>query len=331
MGLSCFTPIVHSVVFLLTLCSSKRRKSAWKTLGHLCTPLTNEQTNSLRKAKREAKESFQPRRVAVGKGVFRVAEQGESGGARYSLKTTTLADLGEFGLGVSGYFVHLSWLIRICLFMTAISIPSMMYFESDTYRKPGADSVPFYLFGSGVCTSVVDVMVRDKAGLESLEPRNECPYTRTLGVLSLTSILGVALFVLAFKYMLKQTITSIDESQQTAQHYTVQVHDPVRSCTHSNTFTHTHVHTHFYTHYTTQDADASDPDEWYKYFSQYGEVASVTIALDNGALLRALAKRRKIKMMLQVRGEARIHTALSRTHAPHTLSRSCCSTSCQRA
>jgi hypothetical protein len=146
-----------------------------------------------------------------------------------------------------------------------------MYFESEKYR--GGIPVPFYLFGSAACTQQEQVIATDEYGAEFLINRNLCPYTRTLGVLSLTSILAVAMFVLAFRYNLKQTITSIDESQQTAQDYSVEVHDP--------------------------DADAVDPDEWYEYFKQYGEVAAVTVALDNGELLRALAKRRMIKMMIQ--------------------------------
>jgi hypothetical protein len=76
---------------------------------------------------------------------------------------------------------------------------------------------------------------------------------------------------------MNKAITNLDEQHQTAQDYSVVVHDP--------------------------DPDASDPKEWRDYFSQFGEVASVTVALKNGELLRALARRRFIKLMLQYEGE----------------------------
>jgi hypothetical protein len=47
------------------------------------------------------------------------------------------------------------------------------------------------------------------------------------------------------------------------------------------------------------DADAKDPDEWRSFFEQFGEIASITVALDNGPLLQALARRRLIKMMVE--------------------------------
>lgn len=42
-----------------------------------------------------------------------------------------------------------------------------------------------------------------------------------------------------------------------------------------------------------EDADA-DPDEWAKFFAQFGHVTFVTVAKDNGTLIRAMADRRAI-------------------------------------
>ena len=58
--------------------------------------------------------------------------------------------------------------------------------------------------------------------------------------------------------------------KQTAQDYSVVVEDP--------------------------DPDASDPDEWREFFSQFGEVASISIALDNGHLISLLADCRVSKI-----------------------------------
>jgi hypothetical protein len=143
------------------------------------------------KASREAKEAFQPRRVAVSKGQFRLAEFGEGGGTRYSMKHTTIEQMGEFGLAVSGYFSHLYGLVLVCLFMSAISIPSMVYFESEAYRPLGSDPVPSGLFGSGVCTSTKKVQVTLPDGSHKTATQNLCPFSQSLGYLGMASIIGV--------------------------------------------------------------------------------------------------------------------------------------------
>lgn len=66
---------------------------------------------------------------------------------------------------------------------------------------------------------------------------------------------------------------TLDESQQSAKDYAVQVRNP--------------------------PLDAADPDEWKKYFSRFGPVASVTIVKDNEVLLRQLLERRKLIAQLE--------------------------------
>jgi hypothetical protein len=65
----------------------------------------------------------------------------------------------------------------------------------------------------------------------------------------------------------------LDESQQTTKDYSVQVRNP--------------------------PTDADDPDEWKKYFGQFGPVTSVTIVKDNEALLLQLLQRRKLIAQLE--------------------------------
>jgi hypothetical protein len=270
---SCISPIIHVFCFLLALLSAKRRKAAWKSLCRLIKPLTHDQKVKLGKAKREAQRVFQPRRIAVGAGIHRLAEHGECGGSRYSMSSTSLKDLAEFGLGVSGYFAHLQGLIFLCFLMTAINIPTMYFFDTDEYRQPGSPSFPFFLRGSGVCTATEEVSVLYSDGNFHTHMRNLCPFSPELGFLSLATVSIAAWFVLFFRKRMEMVMVSLDTSQQTAQDYSVLVHDP--------------------------DPDATDPDEWKAYFSQFGEVASVTVALSNGALLRAMAERRFIKLMVQ--------------------------------
>jgi len=65
----------------------------------------------------------------------------------------------------------------------------------------------------------------------------------------------------------------IDDAFQTAQDYSILVEDP--------------------------PPDATDPDEWHQYFLQFGPVALVTVALDNGDLVRALADHANTKRQME--------------------------------
>jgi hypothetical protein len=86
---------------MLSLFSRTQRNHNWRALKQFFTPLTNDQKASLKKAKREAKRAFQPRRIALGKGLFRAGEPGEVGGERFSIYNATPQDLSGFGLHVS--------------------------------------------------------------------------------------------------------------------------------------------------------------------------------------------------------------------------------------
>jgi hypothetical protein len=235
---SCLTPLFQFICFFLTLFSKKHRAVAKLTLTRLLTPIKKEIRIKLDKARREAQRAFQPRRIAVGHGDYRLAEHGEAGGTRYSVWKTKLADLADFGLGVSGYFAHLRGLIFLSVLMTLINIPRMHYYESDAYRLPDSQPFPFFLYGTAVCTATEEVVVVTADGRTQTETRNLCPYMKMQGLLGLTTILIAVVFVLIFRLHMNAIVTKLDTSKQTAQDYTVAVHDP--------------------------DPDATDPDEWYQ-------------------------------------------------------------------
>jgi hypothetical protein len=223
----------------------------------------------LKKAKREAKRAFQPRQIALGNGSFRIGEPGEIGGSRYCIFRTTTQDLSVFGLHICGYFLHLKGLILICLFVTCTNLPSVLYFQSSEYASP--DGGWFWFQGSAVCDGIEGV---DMDGLNrTVETiRNPCPFTKSLGLFGLLSVGGFAFFFIVFRYVLNREMVRMDESSQTAQDYSVVVKDP--------------------------DPDARDPDEWFTFFSQFGEVVSITVALKNGLLLNDLARQRYVRLMI---------------------------------
>jgi hypothetical protein len=181
-------------------------------MRRLATSLTREQKDQLSKASREAKEAFQPRRIAIGRDTFRLAECGEAGGTRYSVTKTTIEDLGHFGVAISGYFAHLYGLIIISFVMTAINMASMVYFESEQYR--GDTPVPFALTGSAFCTSTESVTVSLRDGGSQTAIRNLCPFTSTLGYRSLASMVSMILFTMLFRAVVLRRLNKIDEAHQ---------------------------------------------------------------------------------------------------------------------
>lgn len=50
---------------------------------------------------------------------------------------------------------------------------------------------------------------------------------------------------------------------------------------------------------SSPDRLADDPDRWRRLFNQFGHVSYVTVARGNGALLRAMAERRRVGRMLE--------------------------------
>jgi hypothetical protein len=217
--------------------------------------------------------------MAMGDGTFRKTEPGEYGGKRYTFDSTSLMNLAEFGLGVAGYFYYLVFAIIVCFVITIACIPQMVYFESNSYRSSCSLDDPdtiacsteprlFVTYGSAVCTTKAVVVANNKT-LTSLA----CPFHIEIAQYGLGSLIFLCIVVFAFKSKVSSLMTAFDESIQSAQDYSVEVCDP--------------------------DADANDPDEWQTYFSQFGEVASITVGLSNGPLLRALAKRRHIKLMIE--------------------------------
>ena len=255
-----FTPVLKLFFFVVSMLSSYQRREYFRAMKRFFSPLTEAQMQSVKKAKREAKHSFQPRRIALGRGKYRLAEQGELGGSRYQIYSTSMEDLSSFGSHICGYFLHLKGLVALCLFLTVINLPSAMYFDSDEYGGPKTSTLGVHYFatrGSAVCESVIGEYVDPATNITSVTYSNDhCPYRNKMGILGMIVVSGVAVFVVIMRLSLKRTMVKLDESQQTAQDYSVVVEDP--------------------------DEDAVDPNEWYSYFSQFGEVAAITVAINNG-------------------------------------------------
>jgi hypothetical protein len=248
-----------------------------------------------------------PRRLEdpPGSAQFRQNRRGERGGALYPLLGPT-SDLADFGLGVALYFYTLLALGGACLLAFAVQAPSFAYFYSNDYSA-GQPGVEWTLRGSAACTNVACVVLNTSAaaagppffpvaGLAAsacaVDPQTQLPLaapadvapgtthaiTRDCALSWVTGATDIGAFcvlmlaIALFRRFQGALTRSLDESVQTCQDYAVMVHDP--------------------------DSGAVDPDEWRAFFEQFGPVASVTVALNNGSLLRQLSAARLAKQRL---------------------------------
>jgi hypothetical protein len=225
-----FTPILQLFFFLISMLSSYQRKEYFRAMVRYLSPLTKDQKALVKKAKREAKQAFQPRRIALGRGKYRLAEQGELGGSRYQIYNTTMEDLSGFGSHICGYFLHLKGLVALCLCLTCVNLPSAMYFDSEEYGGPKTSTLGARYFatrGSAVCEPVEGEYFDPLTNTTVVTFRNDhCPYRNKMGVLGIIGVTGVAIFVMLMRIRLERTMVALDESQQTAQDYSIVVEDP---------------------------------------------------------------------------------------------------------
>jgi hypothetical protein len=86
------------------------------------------------------------------------------------------------------------------------------------------------------------------------------------GASDIACCLVIMIFAVVARYVEKESVEAIDVSQQTAQDYGVCITNPPEN--------------------------ALDPEEYYNFFSKFGEVVLITVALNNGELIKKIADRK---------------------------------------
>jgi hypothetical protein len=245
-------------------------KKAWGTFRQYARRPTMEQQNACDESKRRAKDKYRPRRIHNGDGTTRLAELGEMGGMLYDVMLTPMRSMQEFGLGIAAlYYVTAGYAI-ILMIQFCLVMPSFMHYSSVEYSDEQR-GIPIYLKGSAVCTRREDVVAwnRETGANETLS-RNMCHVTALQGYMNLACLALFGICMAYFWRVMDRKLEEMDEALQSAQDYTVVcMHPP---------------------------ADAIDTEEWYQFFSQFGEVASITIAVDNSEMLDCLVQRRVASM-----------------------------------
>lgn len=219
-----------------------------------------------------------------GKVNYRKKEPGELGGHLYGIWSTPLEQLGDFGLGV-GLYYHLVVMMTVILVIAGlINSWTIDYFMSPEYDPTGQVGATSIQRGSAICTNLVEVCL-DPLCTETAEMR-ECPLDGIQGMLDYITVfffLGALTWLSMYQ---TKRVEIIDVGEQTAQDYSIVVHDP--------------------------NPDAVDPEEWRQFFTRFGHVTYVTVALNNGELLRHLAVKRNIihSMKLETGGHGLYERAL---------------------
>jgi hypothetical protein len=248
----------------------------------------DEEKPSLKKSFDFFKEQTVPRRVQKEDGTYKLLEPGEENenAEFYPVLTTSLEDLSEFGLGIGLYFSTLLALTGLFFVCALILLWTVTYFRSDEYSHGSQEDLPFLLKGSAICDYDPGVCVAvDSSNICILRSddyphdgykMNGCPLDMGQAIADFIMVVFLFGFLSLLGISQDKLAESMDESEQTAQDYSIIVNDP--------------------------DADAVDPDEWQKFFSVYGHVTYVTVCKNDGPLVQALARKRLILKQIQYEG-----------------------------
>jgi hypothetical protein len=204
-------------------------------------------------------------------------EFGKEGGELFPVFASTPMDLRDFGLGVAMYFQTLQILCATCFLCGLFMIQAITFYKSEKYSA-GQPEVKGMLKGSAICTEKHWVCTNGNCTETRIANMCHMGEMQAKLDLSMSIFLFVGLGMLA--YLQNKVSADLDESVQTAQDYAIVVDDP--------------------------GPDDMNPDEWQEFFQQFGHVTFVTIALDNGELLKLLVEKRALQNEINMENPADI-------------------------
>ncbi|OWZ04836.1 hypothetical protein PHMEG_00023189 [Phytophthora megakarya] len=211
-------------------------------------------------------------------GAFRLVDMGEDamGSELFPVFGTSLADLSVFGIGLGLYFRMLLQLSLLLFVLAAVSTPSIVYFLSSSYSGGlKARNLDFRILGTAACTREVSAIdTSAAANVVRNVTINDCPLVMTQLHVDMIGLGILVVYCVVVAVMQTRDKAHLDALEQTPSDYSIVVKDP--------------------------NANAWDPDEWERYFAQFGRVKFVTVCVDNDRLLSALAKKRYMEDMLKM-------------------------------
>lgn len=206
----------------------------------------------------------------------------------YSVLGTNDTVLGaHFGVGVGMYFWTLKCLTLILLTGGLMNLPYMLHLSSEQY-DPDVVEQNFFIRASPICTNTKwvacpscspdkwtqwpDAKDRFAVAVDDSTQQfiliNQCDVDGYHFIFAYAGMIFVILAIFIMMRLALQKEVVFDEAAQTTSDYSIQVLDP--------------------------PSGDYDPDEWASFFSQFGRVAAVTVAVDNEALTDVLIARRAL-------------------------------------
>jgi hypothetical protein len=258
------------------------------------TPGGRDGAPSVEVAKQWLQQVILPRRVFSDKaGAFRLVEMGEdpAGSELFPVWGTSLADLSVFGIGIGMYFRMLLQLAVLTFVLAALSAPTIAYFASPEYSGALRDrGLDIRIWGTAACTRQLPLNATSDGNSTTISAAaavsvgdgdvdtdavvNDCPLVMTQLHVDMVALVILCGYCILAGLTQSRTKAYLDALAQTAADYSVVVKDP--------------------------NANAWDPDEWRDFFAQFGSVKCVTVAVNNHALLSALAHKRYMEDMLRM-------------------------------
>lgn len=172
-----------------------------------------------------------------------------------------------FGLGVGQYFVQLLFYSLLFAFMGLILINTMHTYTTH-YNHPATYNGPAQKW-SVSCADPIQVTATENCpGGDSscfAKYRDDCPLAKSAIVSDLVFCLLFLLGVFVLQHFEGEMEEELDEAIQSPQDYSIVVTNP--------------------------PGDATDPDEWHKFFSLFGNVKYVTVTRKNKSLGDILYKK----------------------------------------
>jgi len=236
-------------------------------------------------------------RYKVGGGKMRLAEKGETEVQTriYPLFDCSMSMFSDFGISVSLYFSTLLILSIILAVAAAMNVPNIMMFEGDSWSdgqqtlRSSSALGDLALIGSAYCDQTAYVecdncdvsKFKDTRYVESATSpgtyfylTNTCQITIDAVLVDFATVLFLFISIILMGWYQRKLAVRFDEKVQTAADYSLTVHDPCE--------------------------DAIDPDEWADFFSRFGEVACITVALDNQTLVSLLCEQRRLRLEISL-------------------------------
>jgi len=263
------------------------------------------------------------------------AEPGEAGHQTrlYPIWRTPLEDMADFGIGVGMYFSMIRYLAVMCFIAGCISIPNIIFFQSDQYSDGQKGISSFKNLGSAICTRTayqpcpsctVDDMKERGNGwiIEGSSPdpdndttvmfikKNQCAINELFGSISLSIVFFVTLSMFIFIFNQRRMRFKLDAQDHTTADYSIHISNP--------------------------PYNAKDPKNWKEFFEKRFDdlhVTLCTVVLKNDELIAKMAERQKLLAKLKSRlpnhfkfCSADLETTVLQCSEPGVISRLlCCS------